>query len=273
MCQCLVFARNRPTLHRTSCQRSPVLGVSWVSVGCKSGQRFQPWPDLHPSLHAIFCRVQTQLDRTVYSTVPDNQCALRLNKIRSNKLLRMTRSTRGHSWMTRSTWGHSFGNALHLNIQLWTWIRSWSLYICSLTYLLHQYLWSEAQVIKEALKHEPFKGIMDPLVWSREIEPELVLFHLVWSSTIDQLLFSLACWNISLGRKRERRKMCFKFGKLCIQLKYISLVKIKYCGEHQWPRGSVLDLRPPGLEFWILCLQGSVTSFISPSPGGSIRPV
>ena len=46
-----------------------------------------------------------------------------------------------------------------------------------------------------------------------------------------------------------------------------SLVKIQYCGEPLWPRGSVLGLRPPGLEFRILCLEGSVISFISPSSG------
>ena len=32
---------------------------------------------------------------------------------------------------------------------------------------------------------------------------------------------------------------------------------------------GVLGLRPPGLEFRILCLEGSVISFISPSSGGS----
>ena len=37
-----------------------------------------------------------------------------------------------------------------------------------------------------------------------------------------------------------------------------SLVKI------QWPRGSVLGLRPPGLEFRIMCLDDSVISFIRP---------
>ena len=31
-----------------------------------------------------------------------------------------------------------------------------------------------------------------------------------------------------------------------------------YCGEPPWPRSSVLDLRPPGLEFLILCLEDSV---------------
>ena len=43
----------------------------------------------------------------------------------------------------------------------------------------------------------------------------------------------------------------------------------QYCGEPPWPRGSVLGLRPPGLEFRILCLEDSVISIISPSSGGS----
>ena len=49
----------------------------------------------------------------------------------------------------------------------------------------------------------------------------------------------------------------------------LSLAKIQYCGEPPWPRGSVFDLKPPGLEFRILCLEGSVILFISPSSGGS----
>ena len=36
---------------------------------------------------------------------------------------------------------------------------------------------------------------------------------------------------------------------------------------------EVLGLRPPGLEFRILCLEDSVISFISPSSGGSPGPV
>ena len=47
----------------------------------------------------------------------------------------------------------------------------------------------------------------------------------------------------------------------------------QYCGEPLWPRGSVLGLRPPGLEFRILCLEDSVISIISPSSGGSPGPV
>ena len=33
----------------------------------------------------------------------------------------------------------------------------------------------------------------------------------------------------------------------------------QYCGEPSWPRGSVLGLRPPGLEFQVLCLEDSTS--------------
>ena len=42
--------------------------------------------------------------------------------------------------------------------------------------------------------------------------------------------------------------------------------------EPPWPRSSVLGLRPPGLEFRVLCLENSVISIISPSSGGSPGP-
>ena len=35
----------------------------------------------------------------------------------------------------------------------------------------------------------------------------------------------------------------------------------------------LVKLRPPGLEFRILCLDGSVVSLISPSSGGSPDPI
>ena len=47
----------------------------------------------------------------------------------------------------------------------------------------------------------------------------------------------------------------------------------QYCGVPPCPRGNVLGLGPPGLEFRILCLEGSVISIISPSSGGSPGPV
>ena len=52
-----------------------------------------------------------------------------------------------------------------------------------------------------------------------------------------------------------------------------STCESQYCGEPPWPRGSVLGLRPPGLQFRILCLEDSVISIISPSSGGSPGPV
>ena len=52
-----------------------------------------------------------------------------------------------------------------------------------------------------------------------------------------------------------------------------STCESQYCGEPPWPRGNVLGLRPPGPEFRILCLEGSVISIISPSSGGSPGPV
>ena len=52
-----------------------------------------------------------------------------------------------------------------------------------------------------------------------------------------------------------------------------STCESQYCGEPPWPRGSVLSLRPPGLDFRILCLEDSVISIISPSSGGSPGPV
>ena len=51
-----------------------------------------------------------------------------------------------------------------------------------------------------------------------------------------------------------------------------SLVKIQYCVEPPWPRSSVLSLGPPGFEFRILCLEGSIISFTSPSSGGFPGP-
>ena len=52
-----------------------------------------------------------------------------------------------------------------------------------------------------------------------------------------------------------------------------STCESQYCREPPWPRGSVLGLRPPGLEFRILCLEDSGISIISPSSGGSPGPV
>ena len=69
---------------------------------------------------------------------------------------------------------------------------------------------------------------------------------------------------------------CFECRRLRVRAPQMfllcSLVKIQYNGEHPGPRGSVLGLRPPGLEFRILWLEGCVISFISPPSGGSPGP-
>ena len=53
----------------------------------------------------------------------------------------------------------------------------------------------------------------------------------------------------------------------------LSTCESQYCGEPPWSIGSVLGLRPPGLEFRILCLEDSVISINSRSSGGSPGPV
>ena len=45
-----------------------------------------------------------------------------------------------------------------------------------------------------------------------------------------------------------------------------STCESQYCGEPPWPRCSVLGLRPPGLEFRILCLDRTVSSQSSHHP-------
>ena len=55
------------------------------------------------------------------------------------------------------------------------------------------------------------------------------------------LLWKIASSNPPLAFKFQRNKMFLPR----------SLVMIQYRGEPPWPRGSVLGLRPPGLEFFV----------------------
>ena len=66
--------------------------------------------------------------------------------------------------------------------------------------------------------------------------------------------------------------LAFKFQWKKMFLPRSLAAEIEYCGEPLSP-SSVLGLRPPGLEFQILCLEGSVISVIWPSSGGSPDPV
>ena len=62
----------------------------------------------------------------------------------------------------------------------------------------------------------------------------------------------------------KETKMFFPHPR--VKLSIVGRLRDQYCG-------SVLGLRPPGLEFRILCLEDSVISFISPSSGGPPGPV
>ena len=50
-------------------------------------------------------------------------------------------------------------------------------------------------------------------------------------------------------------------------------VKVSIVGSLRDREVACVGLRPPGLEFRILCLEDSVISIISPSSGGSPGPV
>ena len=69
---------------------------------------------------------------------------------------------------------------------------------------------------------------------------------------------------------RVRRSVPGLGGQRNKNVSSTSTCESQYCGEPPWPRGSVLDLRPPGIEFRVLCLEDSV---ISTSSGGSPGPV
>ena len=100
-------------------------------------------------------------------------------------------------------------------------------------------------------------------------------FRGVGSCTLTRRMPWCRGWICLLGKSEitgSNPTLVFKFQRNKIFLPH-SLVKIQYCGEPLWPRGSVHCLRPPGLEFRILCLEGSVFSFISLSSGGSPSPV
>ena len=101
-------------------------------------------------------------------------------------------------------------------------------------------------------------------------------FNLTLFITTDQRAgalvqwLKLPVWKSEIAGSNPTLALKFQRNKLFLPRSH---VKILYCGEPLWPRSGVLGLRPPGLEFRILCLEGSVTSFISPSSGCSPGPV
>ena len=96
-----------------------------------------------------------------------------------------------------------------------------------------------------------------------------VLVRMIGGPGMVQWLKLPAC---KVGDSRFEPTLAFKFQSNKMILLRL-LVEIQYCGEPLWPRGSVLGLRPPGLKFRILCLEGSVIVFISAPSGGAPGPV
>ena len=86
--------------------------------------------------------------------------------------------------------------------------------------------------------------------------------------------YSTRFTNLHKVRKRSSgfgsRSRQFERSK---NVSFPSTCESQYCGEPPGRRRSVLGLRPPGLEFRILCLEDSVISIISSSSGGSPGPV
>ena len=86
---------------------------------------------------------------------------------------------------------------------------------------------------------------------------EPAIFTTVVPAPAGALVQRLSCL---LGKSEiagSNPTLAFKFQRNKMFLP-CSFVKIQYSGEPQWPRGSVLGLRPPGLKFRIMCLEGSV---------------
>ena len=81
--------------------------------------------------------------------------------------------------------------------------------------------------------------------FQRQSKPLSALLNagVLWNSEI-------AGSNPALAFKSQRKNKFFS----------CSLAKIQYCGEPPRPRGSVLNLRPPGLEFRVICVWRAVSS-------------
>ena len=88
-----------------------------------------------------------------------------------------------------------------------------------------------------------------------------------WAGALMRRLKLPACNSVKMAGSNLTLAVKFQRKEMILPR---SLVKIQYCGEPPSLRGSVLGLRQPGPEFRIWCLEGGVTSFISPSSGGGL---
>ena len=108
--------------------------------------------------------------------------------------------------------------------------------------------------------------IFTPTIYWKSLQPSTNVFFVVTKVGGPRVVVSTAASHArvrgsvpGLGGLKETKNVSSP-----------STCESQYCGEPPWPRSSVFSLRPPGLEFRILCLEDSVISIISPSSGGSL---
>ena len=110
-----------------------------------------------------------------------------------------------------------------------------------------------------------------PLISAHSVKGQMSFCHGVLSVVCPSTICQNRYWHFNQHSEQPQIRSDHRRSVPLIQ-EYDTPVDL-YCGEPPWPRGSVLGLRPPGLEFRILCLEDSVISFISSSSGGSPGPV
>ena len=126
---------------------------------------------------------------------------------------------------------------------------------------LHSYLWKRPRPSASAFSAAKNVKLLGH--YSIILKTTYVAIHGTHFMAWHQLSWAgaLVQWLNSLLGKSEivdsNPTVAFKFQRNKNFLPR-SLVKFSYCGEPLWPKGSVLGLRPTGLEFQILCLEGSV---------------
>ena len=137
-------------------------------------------------------------------------------------------------------------------------------------------MWAMRVVSTLIMRKSSQTSVQQPTVWLYVLK--------LWNICVGKVYFMWTSLTGSAGPRvvvstavfhaRARGSVPGRGGlKETKNVSFPSTCESQYCGEPPWPRGSVLGLRPPGLEFWILCLEDSVISFISPSSGGSPGPV
>ena len=132
-------------------------------------------------------------------------------------------------------------------------------------------------------KNKLVRRLVVTLVWGRarylsiaETPHNIEFLQVSWEDTF-------AFWNLNARAGFEfyewigKKYFCFfqatETGNEPLTLAWKAAVLTTTLGPPPSPRSSELQLRPPGFELRIMCLNGSVISFFSPSSEDSPGPV